>query len=183
MEYRFSPRPQTKGASLLLSSLAGGSLLALVLGMGNVLGLRTLWHFLLLLFLVGALFLYLRFVASTYTYEITSEWGEPTLVILETQGRRSTTRCRLGLAHLLRLVEVPDGESEEGRRALAEFRAERRRFSYLASLGRVPTQLLYAREGGERFVIRIEGDAAFLDALRQAIALAEEYRVVPEDDE
>ena len=182
MEYRFSPRPQTKGASLLLSSLAGGSLLALVLGMGNVLGLRTLWHSLLLVFLVGALFLYLRFVASTYIYEITSEWGEPVLIILETQGRRHTTRCRLGLAHLLRLVEVPDAESEEGRAALAEFRAERRRFSYLATLGRVPTQLLYAREGGERFAIRIEGDAAFLAALREAISIAEEYRTSAEEE-
>ena len=183
MEYRFSPRPQTRHASVILASLAAASLLFLALGMGNALGLRTLWHSLLLVFLVGALFLYLRFVASSYLYEITSEWGEPTLVILETQGQRHTTRCRLGLAHLIRLVEVPDAESEEGRRALAEFRAERRRFSYLATLGHVPTQLLYAREGGERFAIRIEGDAAFLAALRSAIALAEEYRTSAEEEE
>ena len=182
MEYRFSPKPQTRHASHLLAALAALSLLSLGLGMGNALGLRTLWHSLLLLFLVGALFLYLRFVSLAYLYEITSEWGEPTLVILETQGRRHTTRCRLGLAHLLRLVEVPDEKSEEGRGALAEFRAERRRFSYLVTLGRVPTQLLYAREGGERFAIRIEGDAAFLRALREAIALAGEYRTSTEEE-
>lgn len=183
MEYRFSPKPKTRCAPLLLASLAALSLLSLALGMGNVLGLRALWHSLLLVFLVGALFLYLRFVASSYLYEITSEWGEPTLVIVETQGQRHTTRCRLGLAHLFRLVEVPDAACEEGRQALAEFRAERRRFSYLATLGRVPTQLLYAREGGERFAIRLEGDAAFLSALREAIAIAEEYRTSAEEEE
>ena len=64
---------------------------------------------------------------------------------------------------------------------MTKFRAEPVRYSYLATIGSVPTQILYGREGGQRFAIRIEGDSAFLGVLRDAAARAALYK--KEDDE
>ncbi len=183
MEYRYCPRPQNKNATYLTCGLSGASALMLALGMGNVAGTRTLWHFLFLFLLVAALFVFLRYLSSSYVYELTDAWGEPTLVISQMQGKRLSVHLRLGLAHLFRLDTVEDAKSEEGERAMCDFRAERVRYSFLATMGDVPTQILYGREEGVRFAVRIEGDAAFLAALREAMLRAEPFRVAEEEAE
>ena len=181
MEYRYVPKPQNKNATYLVTALGLLTLLMLGLGMGNLGGLRTLWHALFLPLAVATIFFFLRYFSSAYLYVITEEWGEPTLVINRIQGRRLSVHCRLGLSNLLGLVEVADASSPEGREALLKFRAERVRYSYLATVGAAQTQILYGREGGQRFAIRIEGDAAFLGVLRDAATRAALYK--KEDDE
>lgn len=181
MEYRYTPRPKNKNATYLVTGLGLLAMLMLGLGMGNAASMRALWHMLFLLLAVATIFLFLRYFSSAYLYTITEEWGEPTLVISRIQGRRLSTHCRLSLSHLLRLVEVADAKNAEGERAMADFRAERIRYSYLATIGSVPTQILYGREGGQRFAIRIEGDSEFLAVLRGAIDRAAAYRSSEED--
>lgn len=181
MEYRYVPKPQNKNATYLVTALGLLTLLMLGLGMGNVGNLRPLWHAIFLPLAVAAIFFFLRYFSSAYLYVITEEWGEPTLVINRIQGRRLSTHCRLALSNLLRLVEVRDAKTEEGRAEMTKFRAEPVRYSYLATIGSVPTQILYGREGGQRFAIRIEGDSAFLGVLRDAAARAALYK--KEDDE
>lgn len=184
MEYRYVPRAKNKNATYLVTALGLLCLASLGLGMGNVGALRTLWHAIFLPLAVATIFFFLRYFSSAYLYVITEEWGEPTLVINRIQGRRLSTHCRLALSNLLRLVEVADEKSEEGRAELAKFRAERVRYSYLATIGAASTQILYGREGGQRFAIRIEGDAAFLSVLRDAAERAALYkREEDEDDE
>jgi hypothetical protein len=151
--------------------------------MGNVGALRTLWHAIFLPLAVATIFFFLRYFSSAYLYVITEEWGEPTLVISHVQGRRLSTHCRLGLSNLLRLVEVEDKTTPEGQKALAEFGAERARYVYLATIGNAPSQILYGREGGTRFAIRIEADAAFLDVIRKGAELAAAYRLNDEENE
>lgn len=170
MEYRYTPRAKNKLAICLVVSLGAASLFCLLFGMVNLLSLRTLWHSLLLVLLVSDLYLYLRFCATSYCYLITDEWGEPTLVVTQLQGKRASTACRLSLCRLLSLDEVDAEEKESARRTLAAFRAERHRYSYLATLRAGKTQILYGHEGGVRFAIRLEGDDAFVAALRAAHA-------------
>ncbi|MBQ2719075.1 MAG: hypothetical protein IJF73_03300 [Clostridia bacterium] len=186
MEYSYRPRPANKNATWLLSVLGLGAILLFTLGMANVLGMRSLWQFAALLFAVGALFVFLRYFSTYYIYTVTEEWGTPTLVVSHVQGKRRSTHCRLTLSHLLRVVEVADPESPEGRAALADFMSERVRYSYLATLGKCKTQIVYGREGGTRFAIRLEADAAFIKALLAATARAGSYTYdeeVPADDE
>ena len=175
MEYRYRPTPANKNAAYLLTSLGLLALTFLGLGMGNLFSLRSLWHLGFLIFAVGALFVFLRYFSSYYVYTVTAEWGEPTLVISHVQGKRLSTHCRLALSHLLRIVEVPDPASPEGREALAAFCAERIRYSYLATVGKAPSVILYGCEGGRRFAIRIEPDAAFMSALLTAKEAAGVY--------
>ena len=66
---------------------------------------------------------------------------------------------------------------------LAEFGAERTRYVYLVTIGNAPSQILYGREGGTRFAIRIEADAAFLDVIRKGAELAVAYRLNNEENE
>ncbi len=168
MEYRYRPMPANKNATWLLSVLGLVSLSFLGFGMGDLLSLRSVWHLCFLIFGVASLFVFLRYFSSYYVYTVTTEWGEPTLVVSHAQGKRLSTHCRLGLSHLLRIVEVPDPTSPEGREALAGFYAERIRYSYLATVGKTSTVILYGREGGQRFAIRLEPDAAFMTALLAA---------------
>ncbi len=183
MEYRYLPKAQNKNATYLVTGLGLLALFVLGLGMGNVGSLRTLWHAIFLPLAVATIFLFLRYFSSAYLYVITEEWGEPTLVINRIQGRRLSTHCRLALSNLLLLVEVADARSPEGRDAMAKFRAERARYSYLATIGSAPTQILYGREGGQRFAIRIEGNAEFLGVLRDAAERAAAYRREEADDD
>ena len=125
----------------------------------------------------------MRYFCSYYVYTVSDQWGEPMLIVVHVQGRRASTHCRLGLSGLLRLVEVDDPESEEGKRALAEFSAERVRYAYLATIGKTPTQILYGREGGTRFAIRIEADAAFLGVIRRAAELAAQNKAEEDTDD
>ncbi|MBO7761712.1 MAG: hypothetical protein J6T24_02840 [Clostridia bacterium] len=175
MDYRYQPKPKNKNITYLTLLLAAVSFLFLLLGMQDVLGVRSLWHLLLLLALVATLFFYLRYIATSYCYVISEGEGEPLLTVLHVQGRRISTHCRLGLAHLSSLVEVPDEDTEQGRRALSAFRAEGVRYSYRATLGRAPSQILYGIEGGRRFAIRIEGDDAFVAYLRAVCERAAAY--------
>ncbi len=183
MEYRYSPKPKNKNALCFVTGLFALSALFLAFGMGDLLSLRAVWHFLFLISAVSMLFVFLRYHSSSYVYTVTDALGEPMLIVSHVQGRRLSTHCRLSLSRLLRLVEVPDPESAEGRAALADFRAERVRYSYLATIGKASTQILYGREGGRRFAIRIEGDEAFLSVLREAAARAASYATEEEDDD
>lgn len=175
MEYTYRPMPKNKNATYLVLALGLSSFLFLFFGMINLASLRSVWHLCFLALAVAAIYYLLRYFCSYYVYTVTDQWGEPTLVVAHVQGRRASTHCRLGLSHLLRLVEVEDPASEEGKRALAEFNAERARYSYLATIGNAPFQILYGREGGIRFAIRLEADAAFLGVIRRAAELAAQY--------
>ena len=175
MEYRYQPKAANKNAVWIVSTLGALAVGMLGLGMGNVLALRTLWHSLFLVLAVAAVYLLFRYFLSSYVYIITEEWGEPTLVITQVQGKRMSTHCRLTLSRLICVVPVPDPTSPEGRAALSDYMAERVRYAYLATMGKAPTQIVYGREGGVRFAIRIEGDAAFMAALAEATARAGVY--------
>ena len=181
MDYRYQPKPKNKNISYLTLALAAVSFLFLLLGMQDVLGVRSLWHLLLLFALVATLFFYLRYIATSYCYVISEGEGEPLLTVVHVQGRRVSTHLRLGLAHLTSLVEVPCETDAEGQRALSTFRAEQVRYSYRATIGHSETQILYGCEGGRRFAVRIEGDAAFVAKLREAVARAAAFKTEEED--
>ena len=183
MEYTYRPTQKNKNATWLVLALGLCALLFLFFGMVNLADVRAVWHLCFLVLAVGTIYLLLRYFCSYYVYTVTDEWGEPTLVVLHVQGRRASTQCRLGLSHLLRLVEVEDPNTEEGKRALADFSAERARYSYLATLGNTPTQILYGREGGARFAIRLEADAAFTDVIRRGAERAAVYAAEEEGDD
>ena len=65
--------------------------------------------------------------------------------------------------------------SEYSHRLQVLYAAERVRYAYLATLGATPTQIIYGREGGRRFAIRIEADERFLAVLSEATARAGAY--------
>ena len=185
MEYRYKPQSKNKNALYLLFVLTALATLSLALGLANLFAANADWHLLFLTSAVSAVYVLLRYFCSSYLYVITEEWGEPTLVIYHVQGRRLSTHCRLSLSHLLRIAEVAEPTSDEGQKALAEFNAERVRYSYRATLGKAPTQIIYGREGGTRFAVRIEADADFMRVLHEGVERAMAYAAAnpTEEDE
>ena len=182
MQYTYRPTPKNKNATWLVLALGLTAFLFLFFGMITLAGIRSIWQLVFLFFAVAALYVLLRYFCSYYVYSVSDEWGEPTLVITHVQGRRISTHCRLGLSHLLKIVEVEDSTAPEGQQALADFRAERARYSYLATIGHTPTQIIYGREGGASFAIRLEADAAFLAVIRRGVEAAAAYATAEEGE-
>ena len=183
MEYRYRPRPANKRAVYLATALGVAAILLLGMSMLDVVLTRSIWQCGFLVLSVATLYILLRYVLSSYLYTVTDSAGEPMLIVRQVQGRRLSIHCRLALANILRIVDVEDAESEEGQRALADFRAERIRYSYLATMGNVPTQIVYGREGGQRFAIRLEGNRAFADMLRAEAERARQNAPAEEEED
>ena len=183
MEYRYRPRPANKRAIYLATVLGIAAILLLGMSMLDLVLARSVWQCGFLVLAVATLYILLRYVLSSYLYTVTDAPGMPMLIVRQVQGRRLSIHCRLALVNILRIVEVEDAESEEGQHALAEFRAERVRYSYLATMGNVPTQIVYGREGGQRFAIRLEANRAFTDMLLAETERARQNAPAEEDED
>lgn len=119
-----------------------------------------------LLFLVASLFLMIRFCASKYAYEITSE----TLVITKITGQRKTNVASLLLITALGVEKTPKTNAE--RAALME------KYGKIDAKMNCQTNLFadtysYVTEfNGAVYEIRIETDETFAAALQRAVAEA-----------
>ena len=64
-----------------------------------------------LIFLCASLYFYTRYVASVYSYEITTDSdGAVLFVVRQTGGNRSTTHCRMTLSSLVRAEMLGEAE-------------------------------------------------------------------------
>ncbi len=60
-----------------------------------------------LVFLCISLYFYTRYVASVYSYEVTSDSdGATVFIVRQTAGKRSTTHCRMTLSSLVRAEQL-----------------------------------------------------------------------------
>ncbi len=159
-EIRYTPAPRDRRATVLSLSLFFAALvLFLVTGVMPLYG--GLLQLMAICLLVPALFVAYKFVLTSYTYILTdTEQGRPSLLIEQGQGRRKSLLCHLPLSAILRIVE-------EGQ-ALPRGKA----YTYVASLGGGTYQYISARQDGLPILLKLEMNAAFLEALRIRAAAA-----------
>ncbi len=168
MEQRYTPKAQNKNAVYLSAALflVGCGLLAAGMAGAPAAAVYQLGFALLSAI---AMLVWLRYCMSSYTYTVTDAYDVPMLIVTETRGRRISTACRVELGHVERIISVPDGQSAEGRAALAEYRSAPERYSYLSTLFPRSSVILYAHEGGRRFALRMEPCDAFFASLSERV--------------
>ena len=183
---RYSPRANTKGARILMLSL---SALGIVLFSMNIPypALRSVWMPLACAFFMGSVFVFVRYVGTTLTYEIALRGYLPPeegmayaqagfvnvtalpphmldFTVYKTQGRRSVTDARLGLEDLVYFDLYPRQGGKE--REVHKRYPEMKLYNYTASM--MPERMYIAVfvdvEGNEAGLI-LEPDAAMASYL------------------
>lgn len=125
-----------------------------------------------LLLITLGLFVASKFLFVTYTYSISepNASGVRFFLIEQASGKRSSLICRI---NLLRITAVEDIDPKAP--AVKE-----QYFTYVASMGGGRYQMITARGDKAPVRVKIEADAAFIAALREAVAA---YQTPATEDE
>jgi hypothetical protein len=118
---------------------------------------RLIWQSLFLVYAMVIVYVFTRYLASSYTYTLSEQMG--VFLVVQKKGRRLTTLCRMDLAALYR-VRLYDPADKAG-----EGRADR--YSYCMNPSPEISYLLFFRDGCRTATVRVEVDTAFLHLLQQ----------------
>ena len=124
--------------------------------------------------LAAAIYIYTKYIASEYSYDIVISEGVPLFLVRQTVGRRSTLLLDI---HLASICEVRR-ESREERRA-HKSPAEARRYAFTPTVCPDEVYRIVSVGRGERCEIIIECTQDFADLL---LRYAEEARAVLDEE-
>jgi hypothetical protein len=168
----YSPRPVNQRAKGLVVLLSAAALILFVLASriptyGGTIQLVCLFS------IVYALFVASRFLFVSYTYSIyTNEKGIPYFLIEEKQGKRSSLVCQLPLRRIREIKPLSEAKEE----------VRGRYYTYVATMGGGDYQIVVADGEKGRVGIKIEADATFLAAFRDALAAEESTAEEPTEE-
>ena len=161
-----------RGVILFLVLISAGVILTVISGQLEF--YRGVVGIIGLISLVGALYVYTRFVIREYYYDITLAEGEPLLVVRELIGKRGSVMCRVSLADVKRVELVRLGEKSK-----KKSEAGYTKYSYLITLGAPEAVCLTVSSRYEKSEILLEGGlelANLLDSYaREAAAGSSAY--------
>ncbi len=154
-------------------------LLFLTLAVASWVGLRLLpkvnpvfFQVLMMTSLLVAVYILVRFVTTAFVYEVLYEEEIAYLLVIQQQGRRLFTKCKLPLYALVRIVEVtPDAPLPAD--------VPHPVLNYSSVMLEDSYTVLVFRAEGKNTVLRIHANEAFVNALRSAAA--EQVRADGED--
>ncbi len=168
-ELTLRPKPQNKRAkylliAFLLGAVAFAILYSVIPNYKGVVGLVSV------IFIVGAVFMYTKYIAPEYYYDITIADGTPLFVVRQLTGKRFTTLCRVELRSIVSII------CEEARdRRTHTTPSGYVKYSYCPTLGPDLTYLITVNSRLEKAEIRIEANDEFAALLR---GYAEEARTL-----
>ncbi len=121
-----------------------------------------------LVFLTAALFIYTKYLASEYLYDITFDSvGKAVFVVRQRTGKRDSTMCRIDLSSIESVTE----ETKEQRRAHTT-PSGTLKYNYLPTMSPDATLRIISVMAHERSEIVIEASAEFAALLRDYSAEA-----------
>lgn len=176
-EFSLRPHPQNKKATYLFIAfmLGGAALTVLYFLMSG----KPFYGFIglgAMIFIIGAIFMYTRYMAAQYIYDVTVQGQTPMFIVRHKMGKRETTMCRVCLSGIISVEK----QSREERRAHKTPR-DHARYNYSPSLDPMESYLIISRSRYEKAEIIIEANEEFAAALMRSAELARaEYA---EDDE
>ena len=156
--------------ALLIGALATGILYAVMVNYKGVVGLVCL------ALLTAAIFIYTKYLAPVYNYDVVAEGGSYLFVVRQTTGKRTTTLCRIDLASIIRI----DRETEADRKA-HKTPTGFISYVYCPTLGPDVTYLITSQTRYERAEIRIEASDEFAALLTEYAREAKS--LMPDEDE
>lgn len=151
--YEYVPKRKNKKALILVAMLilitAAGFLSAELIPAYR-------WTVQLLAIAAAALAVLLcgRYLLKEYTYRIEEQSGGIDFVVIERQGKRGLTVCKIGTNDILEAYF----ETPENKNMIAKKGRQLRRYDYCVDLGADGTLCLFVREGDETVAVRISPD-------------------------
>lgn len=173
-EFSMRPKASNKRSIYLFIAFSIGAVAAALLYMFIPL-FKGVVGIVAMIFIVGAVFIYTKYMAAEYIYDITVPDGTPLFVIRHRTGKRETTLCRIELSS----IKSVERQTREQRRE-HKTPADRARYFYCPTFSPDETYLIISETRYEKSEISIEAGEEFASLL---LAYAAEARsAIPEDD-
>ena len=174
-DFSISVKSQNKKARYAFGGCLGSALIFVIVYMSipkfqGVVGLVAL------AFITAAIYIYNRYVAATYSYDVTTDSvGRPVFVVRQTVGKRTATMCRIDL-YGIRSIEKLDRESRRAHKTKKGIL----KYVYCPSLMPDVVYLISSRTSHENADVYIEATDEFVAELNKAIEHSREYVVEEE---
>ena len=178
-EFTLRPQAQNKKSVYMFTAFMLGAAASVVLYI-NMKVYRGMIGLVAMMFIIAAIFMYTRYMAAQYFYDVTVLDGEPLFVIRHKLGRRETTMCRIAVADIVS-IEKQDKQKRRDHKTPVEYK----RYFYSPTLDPEITYLIIARSRYEKAEITVEANDEFAATLlRDAEIARTEYKRVDDlDDE
>lgn len=129
-----------------------------------------------IIFLTAALFIFTKYVAVEYYYDITVSDGEPLFVVRQAVGKRRTTMSRIALADIAS-VELEDTEKRKSHKTAPGYL----KYAYVPTLMPNETIRITVSARYEKAEIVIEGNREFAELISRYAAEAKS--LYPDEEE
>lgn len=159
-EFTVTPRPTNNKArhlffALLITAVLVGALYVTLPQYKGVVGMVCL------LFIVAAIYVYNRYMAIVYRYEVMIDSdGVPLLVVRHSVGKRESTLARVELSHIVSVKKQSATDRREHKTPEGCLR-----YAYLPTLAPEYTCLVTVRSRHEHAEITLEGNDEFVNLL------------------
>lgn len=179
MIHEFSVRPKQSNTKAKYTCIACAVTAAAMLIVSMCVShYRSIVGVVCLVFITAALFIYTKYLSSSYSYDITFDHtGRAVFVVRQRTGKRDSTMCRITISS----IESVDEESREVRRA-HKVAPGTLKYYYVPTMDPEATLRITSRTGSECSEIVIEASPEFAAMLREyaAIAKANEAAGIPD---
>ena len=173
--FTYKATPQNKRAIYLFIAFAIGAVAFTILYL-NMIQYRGLVGFVAMIFIVAAVFMYTRYMAAEYHYDVLVEGESRLFVVRHRLGNRETTMCRIDL-HSILSVERQTKEERKAHTTPAEYK----KYSYSPTVAPEVTYLITSSSRTEKAEITIEANDEFAATLMRYVSeIKAEY---PTDEE
>lgn len=174
-DFTLRPKPQNKRSVYLFIAFAIGAVAftILYLTIGQYRGLVGL---VAMMFVVAAVFMYTRYMAAEYYYDVIVSDDTPIFVIRHKLGRREVTMCRIEMRHIVSI----ERQTKEDRKAHVTPK-EYARYTYSPTVDPEITYLIITSSRTEKAEITIEANEEFAATLSAYVA--EIRATYPPDEE
>ena len=154
--YSFTPKKTNNTASALIGVLLVAAAVAFLFpALSRDMQYAGILQSLGLVFIIAALAVMSRYSFKYFTYEVRENNGQsPDLDVVETQGKRRYTVCRVSLSN----IESVERMTEKNKDALKAKCNGRKKFSYLADIAPKDALFVFVTECGEPLALILAYD-------------------------
>ena len=168
-EFTLKPKAQNKNAlylfiTFLIGSVSAVALYIVFMKIGKYHGLVGLGA---MVFIIASIFMYTRYIAAQYYYDVTVVNDTPLFIVRHKLGKRETTMCRIPLSGIVSVEPQTKAErkSHKTPSGLAVF-------NYCPSVSPELTYLITSRSRYDKAEITVEANEEFRRALLEAVEVA-----------
>ena len=178
-EFTLKPVAQNKKSVYMFIAFLLGAVASVIVYM-TLEKYRGMVGLIAMMFIIAAIFMYTRYMAAQYFYDVTILNDTPLFIVRHKLGKRETTMCRVAIEDIVS-VERQTKDDRRSHKTPVEYK----RYFYSPTLDPEITYLIVVRSRYEKAEIVVEANDEFAETLRRyaEIARTEYSRESGEDEE